>query len=67
MRDNHNVNIDDSTRTPKSRQTSGNKAQVILHSSASSEPENRISNRRDFSLNVHTHGSNQVVKNCAYM
>ena len=32
------------------RQTSGNKAQVILHSSASNEPANRNSTRPDFSL-----------------
>ena len=33
-----------------SLQTSGNKAQVILHSSARSKPANRNSSRRHFSL-----------------
>ena len=51
------------------RQTSGNKAQVILHLSASSEPASRNSSHRDFSLNdnARMHGSKQVVKNCAYI
>ena len=59
MRDNHNVNIDDLTRTQKSLQNSGNKAEVILHSS---EPANRNSSRRDFSLMSGTHARMVQIK-----